>query len=261
MKINKSKVSKIAFVTGAAGGIGSSLCIELATKYDQLVVLDKNENGLQILETKLINQFNCRPYLITCDITDNNRLSELISNFVASINKPNLLDIYICTGISETIDSIDLESSNVAIRNMMVNYIGVINTITPFLDLIRKSETTGSIVAITSNSALFTTRRSGEYSASKSALSSWLKMLQIQLEPYNFNVCNVMPGFVLTSMTKNNRHFMPGITSPEIIAKLIISNKKRLRVVIPKRAKLYSWLVHIMPLRLYIWLLTRIEGN
>jgi short-subunit dehydrogenase len=143
-----------------------------------------------------------------------------------------------------------------AVANIDVNYYGVINTFAPFLEQLRKQRS-GSLVAISSNSALRATHNSGPYSASTAAVVLWTEGLRLRLRPYGVTVTTICPGFVATAMTKVNKFWMPGMISAEKAGRLIsrhIDRKSRVAVLPWTSGGLwiaFSW----MPGRLYDWLI------
>jgi dehydrogenase/reductase SDR family protein 7B len=61
----------------------------------------------------------------------------------------------------------------------------------------------GQIVGVTSVGGKITTGYRGSYSGAKSAFISILDCLRTEMKPFNIRVCNIMPGYIRTNLSKN----------------------------------------------------------
>ena len=61
----------VALITGAASGLGKAFAKLYAKENDVLVLIDKNENGLNVLKEELLkNNSNLKVHLLIKDLTD-----------------------------------------------------------------------------------------------------------------------------------------------------------------------------------------------
>jgi short-subunit dehydrogenase len=61
----------------------------------------------------------------------------------------------------------------------------------------------GQIVGISSLSGKFSIPYRSSYVSSKHALIGLMDSLRTELHPYGIKICNVMPGFIKTNISKN----------------------------------------------------------
>jgi short-subunit dehydrogenase len=68
----------------------------------------------------------------------------------------------------------------------------------------------GQIVGITSQNGKLSTAYRSSYTGSKHAFIGILDSIRSELKPYGVRVCNVMPGFIKTNLSKNAFTGAPG---------------------------------------------------
>jgi short-subunit dehydrogenase len=238
---------------------------------DQKLYANKciNSNSKDIL-TKL--KFNFR----TLDRNGNTVLNRLIDQYNHfAIQKilevdPNIptyknnqgLDLVIANAGVAIVEDEQYNAQEAARMNMGVNYFGVINTILPCIDEMKKNQS-GQIVIISSISSLRSTHNSGPYSASKAAINMWAEGARLSLKKYSINVSIIRVGFVKTKMTAKNKFKMHGIVSPAEAAKEIIEaiKKKKIDVALPWKSA-YIWKVlSIIPDKFYDHIMCKLKNK
>lgn len=92
---------RVAFVTGAAGGIGKATAHKLASRGVSVVVVDMNEvEGKKVVD-ELVQKWNVRSKFLKVDITQEEAVKEAIA---ASLEWTGRLDYAAnCAGICESI--------------------------------------------------------------------------------------------------------------------------------------------------------------
>jgi short-subunit dehydrogenase len=233
-------LSKKYIITGAANGIGQALTERLAGKNVEFLLIDIDETNL----IKVGNACSAKGATVTLSVTDvriASDMHEVVANWfrTSGLSYPRQTIVFAVAGIAETSEdnSFDIKDAR---NNLDTNYFGVLNTVYPSLSYMNE-EGGGSLVLISSTSSYRSTRRSGEYSASKAALNLWAEGMRFKLHDQKITVHLIEPGFVATRMTENNTHFMPLMISKEKMASLIENavRKKRKRVVLPRKALVY----------------------
>lgn len=68
--MQSSTTHKTALITGASSGIGRELATVFAREGYDLIITARREERLQTLKNELENRFNCKIYLITCDLAE-----------------------------------------------------------------------------------------------------------------------------------------------------------------------------------------------
>lgn len=176
-------------ITGADGGIGTALvdeCLEQGAKKIYATGL-KLENLNEIFKgyDKVIS--------IELDVTNSKRIIECAEQCADT----NLLINN--AGVEFKVPFIAEKSSQAALMEMKVNYIGVIDMINSFLPNLEKLEHAG-IVNVLSLGALAIVKRLGTYCASKSASHVLTETIREELEKKHVKVMAAYIGYVDTSM-------------------------------------------------------------
>ena len=188
---------KTALVTGASGGIGSSIAYALARQGARLALSGSNGSKLRSFREQLNNEIGGDHVEITCDLSNTTQVEELIP---ATVDTLGNIDILVNNaGITrdnlamrmkdeewEQVIKINLEAAfrlmRAAARPMMKARFGRIVTIT-------------SVVGATGNPGQM------NYAAAKAGLVGMSKSLAQELASRGITVNCVAPGFIRTAMT------------------------------------------------------------
>jgi 3-oxoacyl-[acyl-carrier protein] reductase len=186
-----------ALVTGASGGIGSSIARALARQGARLALSGSNPAKLRAFRDELNAEFGHDHVEITCNLSDTTQVEELIP---ATIDTLGQLDILVNNaGITrdnlamrmkdeewDEVMTINLESAfrlmRAAARPMMKARFGRMISIT-------------SVVGATGNPGQM------NYVAAKAGLTGMSKALAQELATRGITVNCVAPGFIRTAMT------------------------------------------------------------
>ncbi len=248
----KSQVFENIFITGASLGIGAALSGYYAVPGVTLGLLSRSAEELRDVAE------HCRVkgaavYTYVADVTDTQELKRCAMDFQSHAEGVDLVIANAGIRMEE-----DPENQEVAIpaRIMDVNYMGVINTLSPFIPDIKKRKT-GHLAVISSIAAFRGTPNSGAYSASKAAINVWTESLRLRLKPYGIFVSTPCAGFVKTAMTTSLGFWMPGILSAEEAARIIaLTIRRRRRVVtFPWQSRMIWSFFRVLPGPLYDWLI------
>ncbi len=181
---------KIVLITGADGGIGKALVYELISRDVKKIYA----TGLKL--DNLISIFGNNSNIvfpIELDVTNNESIKrsvELCSDTNVLINN---------AGVEFKIPFIAEKSSQAALFEMKVNYIGLIEMINNFLPCLEKNQNS-SIVNILSIGSLVVVKRLGTYCASKTAAHILTETIREELSEKSIKVMAVYMGYVNTQM-------------------------------------------------------------
>ena len=215
--------NKKVFITGASGGIGTSICDKFLDNNFTLLLTSSSSGKLEILKKK----YGDNHYYFKVDLSNIDNLQKCLDQI--SKNHKDISVIANNAGITE--DSLIMRMnheqwSKVIQTNLSSNY-QIIKTLLPNM----LSNRDGKIVGI--SSIVGTTGNPGQanYVASKSGLSGLYKSIALEVARRNINVNLVSPGFISTSMTdslnddqKNNylsRIPMMRFGNPKDVANLV----------------------------------------
>ncbi len=210
---------RIAFVTGAAQGIGLATAERLARDGARVVAMDRNAERLAAAVASLTAQ-GLDVVAAAVDICDR-------ASVVAALDAQPRVDVMVCAaGIYNDARFLDLTED--AFRSMLD--VNVIGTFIPAQEAARRMTAGGRIVTISSRGALGGTRFA-HYVASKAAVIGLTRAMAMELRERQIAVNSVAPGFTDTPMTRSAPAEMfaaweqlePGgkAASPDLIANAI----------------------------------------
>lgn len=181
---------KTILITGASSGIGRAVAIECSKLGANVIVTARNEHRLQ----ETLNQMEGDGHnYIVCDLS----LSENVASLVSQLPQ---IDGFISNAGINTMLPISF------MNDADVKNIFQVNTVSPMLllkELVKKKKLKkSSSVVYTSSMAGVGAAAvgNGVYTASKGAISSFIKVAALELAPRRIRVNAVCPGMTETSM-------------------------------------------------------------
>ncbi|GMN14270.1 3-oxoacyl-[acyl-carrier-protein] reductase [Altererythrobacter sp. MTPC7] len=186
-----------ALVTGASGGIGSSIAVSLARQGARLALSGSNGEKLRAFREQLIEEVGGDHVEITCNLTDKTQVDELVP---AAIDTLGSLDILV--------NNAGITRDNLAMRMkdeewdqvMQVNLKSAFRLMRAAARPMMKAKF-GRMISITS--VVGATGNPGQmnYVAAKAGLTGMSKSLAQELASRGITVNCVAPGFIRTAMT------------------------------------------------------------
>lgn len=177
-------------VTGASSGIGQAVAIECSKMGARVFITARNAQRLEETLSKM--EGGCHQMLV-CDLADSENVKELVA-------QAPQIDGLICNAGTNVMSPIQF------MRDVDVKRIFQVNTISPMMILKefskKKKLRKGGSVVFTSSMAGVGAGATGNgiYTASKGALSSFIKVAAIELAPRKIRVNAVCPGMTETPM-------------------------------------------------------------
>lgn len=192
--MGKLLADKMILVTGASGGIGRAICMELADQGAKVILQGRNPEELEETRKKMPE---CESAIIAGDLTDLTIYPELVEGIY---NFGSHLDgMAFCAGIAgmfklgETVPEV-LES------RININCFSFVELVRQIMKK-KKKEDLIQITAISSLAALGQDKYLTAYAASKAALEAAAKSLAHELMPRNVRINLIRCAFVETPMT------------------------------------------------------------
>ena len=182
---------EVAFVTGAAQGIGLATARRLAADGFRVIAMDRSAERL----TAAVAGLTSAGLDVTAAVTD---VCDRAS-VVAAIESAGRVDVMVCAaGIYNDAKFLDLDET--AFRQMLD--VNVIGTFIPAQEAARRMQPGGRIITISSRGALGGTRFA-HYVASKSAVVGLTRAMAMELRDQRIAVNSIAPGFTDTPMTRS----------------------------------------------------------
>jgi 3-oxoacyl-[acyl-carrier protein] reductase len=182
---------QVAFVTGAAQGIGFATATRLARDGFRVVGMDRSADRLVPAMTDLAAAgFDAAAAVV--DVCD-------MASVAAALDAEPRVDVMVCAaGIYNDAPILDLTPE--AFRQMLD--VNVVGTFVPAREAARRMGPGGRIVTISSRGALGGTRFA-HYVASKAAVIGLTRAMAMELRQRRIAVNSIAPGFTDTPMTRS----------------------------------------------------------
>jgi 3-oxoacyl-[acyl-carrier protein] reductase len=188
---------KTALVTGASGGIGSSIAYALAKQGARLALSGSNGDKLRAFREQLIADVGGDHVEITCDLSNAEQVEELIPATIETLGTMDIL-----------VNNAGITRDNLAMRMKDEEWDQVIRiNLEASFRLMRAAARpmmkakTGRMISITS--VVGTTGNPGQmnYAAAKAGIVGMSKSLAQELASRGITVNCIAPGFIRSAMT------------------------------------------------------------
>lgn len=184
---------KIVIITGAGSGIGKSTAELFASEGATVVIADVQEDSGKAAVAE-IKASGGNALFILCDVTDASSTIGMADQVFRAFGQIDVL--FNNAGISG-VGTVHEVAEKVWERVMRVNVTGVFLTCKAVLPYMMKSMK-GSIINMSSGIAEIGVAERASYSASKGAVLSLTKAMQVDYAPYGIRVNALLPGTIMT---------------------------------------------------------------
>jgi short-subunit dehydrogenase len=204
----------LAFITGASSGIGQALAARYAQAGWRLALVARRTADMQAwADAQGFGPERCRVY--GADVAE---VDSIVAAGQACLAAQGLPDVVIANaGISVGMDTAEREDLDVMARTLALNNTGLAATFHPFVaGMVARGS--GSLVGIASVAAIRGLPGHGAYCASKAGVVAYCESLRGELRASGVKVVTLLPGYVDTPLTRQNRYGMPFLLSPDTFA-------------------------------------------
>ena len=188
-------MGKTVLITGAAGGIGSAIALELAAAgYDIAVHYHTGAEKAERLKQQIIDTYGVRCVCVQADIADEKAVDAMVTAIEEQLG---FVDVLINNAAMDQPDLFHRKDSETFRRILDVNVVGAFSCAKRVYPHMLEQEY-GRIVNISSTNGMNTYYPMClDYDASKAALNSLTHNLAVQMAPY-VHVNAIAPGFIGT---------------------------------------------------------------
>ena len=197
---------RVVIVTGASSGIGLATARLLTEQGAKVALVSRSNDKLNKLSDELAESFAC-----PADMTSRDDIEKMVKKVLKHYGRIDALINNAGQGYDALIESTDADT---------FQHIFILDVIGPLIAMqqvipIMKSQGGGSIINISSGTALMHLPDMGAYAAVKAALAHLSLTAREELKKYNINVGVVYPYITLTDFEENTIKEPPVEEEPE----------------------------------------------
>ena len=188
-------MSKLALISGAAGGLGKGMALECAARGYDLYLTDLNEPALQALTTGILRQYDVNVHIKACDLTNQEACQAMWDEIAGLDQRVSLL---------VNVAGLDFEGEFMAVETSLLNRIirlnieSVINMTRTAL-IHRNPAERMTIINVASLAAFYPMPVKAVYAASKRFLLDFSIALNQELRKENVSVTALCPAGMPTN--------------------------------------------------------------
>ena len=209
-----ARSAPLVFITGASSGIGQALALRYAQAGYRLALVARRTTELHAwAQAQGWDSARCAVY--HADVAD---INSIVAAGEACRAQQGVPDVVIANaGISVGMDTAEREDLDVLANTLATNNTGLAATFHPFVAAM-VARGSGTLVGIASVAAIRGLPGHGAYCASKAAVAAYCESLRGELRPSGVRVVTLLPGYVDTPLTRENRYAMPFLLSAPAFA-------------------------------------------
>lgn len=181
---------KVVLVTGGAAGIGKSIAEKFAKHGAYIVIVDYNEELGNETAREITEQYQ-KCLFVKADVSNMDAMQNVYEKTMKEFKKIDTLILNAGVAFANKVDGITPEEWD---KTMKINLYGLFNTVKVFYDDFKTNN--GSIVYISSGSALSGTGGGVAYPASKAGGEGLVRGLAKELGPLGVTVNTIAPRLI-----------------------------------------------------------------
>lgn len=183
---------KVAVITGGGHGIGRQIGVQLAEQGAHIVIADYNERNGAATADEITRRYR-KALFVKADVSSYEAMQRVHDQTMAEFGRVDILVLDAGVGFKNKLCDISLEEWN---KTLSINLTGLFNTVKVFYEEFQENK--GSIVYISSGSALSGTGGGVSYPASKAGGEGLIRGLAKELGPKGVNVNAIAPRLIDT---------------------------------------------------------------
>lgn len=239
----------LLFITGASSGIGQALALEWARRGGRLALVARRGNELSAwAQSQGLGPERCAVF--AADVRDT---ASILAAGRACLDTLGLPDVVIANaGISVGVDLADVRDLEVLRATWETNVLGLAATFQPFIEPMRAARR-GALVGVASVAGIRGLPGHAAYCSSKSGVIALCETLRGECAPFGVRVTTLVPGYIDTPLTRQNRYPMPFLMPADRFAREAldtIAAGRRYRVI-PWQMGWVARVLRVLPDALY----------
>lgn len=196
----KTLQNKVAFITGADSGIGRATAIAYAAAGAKVAITYRSDEEGALDTQKSMEQYGAQSVVLHLDVTEEKQVTEVLERVIVELGG---LDILVnnaaVNGSGIPVGEMSTETFD---TTMKTNIYGIFFTCRWFIQYLKKNNSKGKIINISSIHEAVVAPGNADYNASKGALKGFTQTLALELAETGTTVNNIAPGMILTPMNQ-----------------------------------------------------------
>lgn len=181
---------KVALITGAANGIGKGIAEQFAAEGANTVIVDFDANQGAATAAAITEKY-VKSLFVQADVSNGNAMINVRQKTFEAFGRIDILVLNAGVAFANKMNNISFEEWN---KTLSINLSGLFYTAKAFYDDFKTNQ--GSIVYISSGSALSGTGGGVSYPASKAGGEGLMRGLAKELGPCGVNVNTIAPRLI-----------------------------------------------------------------
>lgn len=190
--------SKVAFLTGAAKGIGFEIAKQFARAGAKVIITDVNAKDVKYAISLLKNE-GLDVFGMACDVTDESQVKEAIGKTYEAHGRIDILVNNAGLQYISAIEDFPLEKFELLVKVMLVGSFITIKEVFPGM----KKQGFGRIINMASINGLVGFSGKAAYNSAKHGLIGLTKVAALEGAEFNITVNALCPGYVDTDLVRN----------------------------------------------------------
>jgi uncharacterized protein len=217
--------NKVVVITGASGGLGAQMAMDVAQKGGLPVLLARREDQLQIVQKKIFQETGVQAPVYTLDVSNQVNVEQVFRLILAEQKDVHILVNNAGFGVFEEFADAQWKTIENMFATNVLGLMACTRSVLPFM--LKKGS--GHIINIASQAGKISTPKSSVYAATKHAVLGFSNGLRLEVAHRGITVTTVNPGPISTDFftladqsgnyVKNIQNFM---LKPTDVSKKIV---------------------------------------
>ena len=192
--------SKVALVTGSSSGIGFETALLLARSGFQTYASMRNLEKAKTI-TEKTDKEKLPLQIVHLDVNDDESVIDAIDKIVKEKDRIDVLVNNAGYGLFGSLEDMTIEEIK---EQFETNFFGVIRVTQKVLPIMRRQESGGTIVNVSSVGGRMSVPILSAYNSTKFALEGLSESISYELEPFGIRVIIIEPGFIRTNIMNSS---------------------------------------------------------
>ncbi|WNB93629.1 SDR family oxidoreductase [Bacillus sp. NEB1478] len=222
--------NKIVAITGASGGLGAHLAMDVAKRKGLPVLLARREEQLKIVQETIFQATGIKAPYYTLDVSNQENVRDVFQNVFTDLQEVHILVNNAGFGVFEEFAESDWQTVESMFSTNVLGLMACTQAVLPYM--LQKGF--GQIINIASQAGKISTPKSSVYAATKHAVLGFSNGLRLEVAHKGVAVTTVNPGPIATdffTLADKSGNYVKNIQKlmlkPSYVSKKIVESMER----------------------------------